>query len=184
MDAITSIELQISSMSAIAMINIPSMPSVPLISARPSFSCNSTGVMPAALSNSGTGRCIPSAPTASPSPINTSAQCASGAKSPLQPSEPNSRTTGVIPAFNNAAIVWAMTGRTPVRPDASVLSRSVMRARTTSRSTGSPTPAACERINDRCNCARCSTDTYLLASAPKPVETPYTGVDDATSASI
>ncbi|CAB4651528.1 unannotated protein [freshwater metagenome] len=173
-----------SEMSSMASNNMPSMPSVPLMSASPSFSCNSIGSIPDSESNSCTGRMLPPASTASPSPISTSAQWESGAKSPLQPSEPNSRTTGVMPAFNTAAIVVATTGRTPVRPEASVFRRSVISARTTSRSTGAPTPAACERMRERCNWARCSTDTYRFASAPKPVETPYTGSEDATSASM
>ena len=51
----------------------------------------------------------------------------------------------------------ATTGRTPVRPVASVESRSSISARTTSRSTSSPEPAACERISPRCSSSRFST---------------------------
>ena len=84
---------------------MPSMPSTPLVSARPSFSRSTTGVMPAAASASAAGSASP--PTCPvltcpvltcpvlltrtvPSPIAASAQCASGARSPEQPSEPNS----------------------------------------------------------------------------------------------
>ncbi len=45
----------------------------------------------------------PSASRTSPSPMSARAQCASGARSPEQPSEPNSCTTGVIPALSIAA---------------------------------------------------------------------------------
>ena len=48
----------------------------------------------------------------------------------------------------------AVSGRTPVRPVASVESRSSISARTTSRSTSGPEPAACERTRLRCSCAR------------------------------
>lgn len=87
--------------SAMAITSMPSMPSVPLMRARPSFSSSSTGSMPAAASSSPEGLSTPSGPVATPSPIRTSAQCESGARSPEQPSEPNSRTTGVMPAVQD-----------------------------------------------------------------------------------
>lgn len=158
--------------SAQAITSMPSMPSVPLMRARPSFSSSSTGVMPAAASSSPAGRSTPSGPYATPSPISTSAQCESGARSPEQPSEPYSRTTGVMPALRIAAIVSATSGRTPVRPEASVFIRRNISARVTSRSTAGPMPAACERTRERCSCARSSGLMCRTASAPKPVETP------------
>ncbi len=82
---------------------MPSIPSVPLISASPSFSRRVTGSIPAAASASAAGRSTPSASRTSPSPVIASAQCASGARSPEQPSDPYSRTTGVIPAVSIAA---------------------------------------------------------------------------------
>ena len=81
--------------------------------------------------------------------MTASAQCASGARSPEQPSEPYSCTTGAMPALSSAAYVCATTGRTPVRPVASVDSRSSMSARTTSGSTSGPDPAAWLRISER-----------------------------------
>lgn len=96
------------------MTSMPSMPSVPLSSASPSFSRSSTGVMPCSASSSAAGRTVPSGPSASPSPIRASAQWLSGARSPEQPSEPYSCTTGVIPAFSTSATVCATSGRTPV----------------------------------------------------------------------
>ena len=79
------------------------MPSVPLISARPSFSCSSTGAMPAARSASAASTSVPPASRTGPSPVSASAQWASGARSPEQPSDPYSWTTGVIPAVSIAA---------------------------------------------------------------------------------
>ena len=66
----------------------------------------------------------------------------------------------------------AVEVRTPVRPVARVDSRSSIIARTTSRSTGSPEPAACERISDCCSAARDASGMCLVASAPNPVEMP------------
>ena len=158
--------------SSAASSSMPSIPSVPLMRARPSFSTNSTGAMPASARASAVGRRTPSASRTSPSPIRLSATCDSGARSPEHPRLPCSNTTGVIPASSSAVSVSATTGRTPVRPLASVLSRSSIMARTTSRSTSSPEPAACERISDRWSWARLATGMWRVASAPNPVETP------------
>jgi hypothetical protein len=104
--------------------------------------------------------------------MTASAACASGARSPEQPSEPNSRTTGVMPAFSSPAYGLRRRGRTPVRPVISVRSRSSIRPRTTSASTSSPELAACERIRLRCSWVREAAGMCREASAPKPVETP------------
>ena len=45
-------------------------------------------------------------------------------------------------------------------------------ARTTSRSTGGPMPAACERTSARCSSSRRSGGIRVVASEPNPVETP------------
>ena len=129
-------------MSAIASTSMPSIPSVPLISARPSFSRSTTGARPAARSASAAGMRAPCASVTSPSPVSASAQWASGARSPEQPSEPCSWTTGVMPALSSAAYAVAVSGWTPVWPVASVERRSSIIARTTSRSTSGPLPAA------------------------------------------
>ena len=50
--------------------------------------------------------------------------------------------------------------------------RSSMRARTTSRSTSGPDPAAWERIRLRCSWPRRSIGMCRVAGAPKPVDTP------------
>ena len=56
--------------------------------------------MPAAARASAAGTAWPLRTRTVPSPIAASAQCASGARSPEQPSDPYSRTTGVMPAFS------------------------------------------------------------------------------------
>ena len=152
--------------------SIPSMPSVPLISARPSFSRSVTGSISAAASASAAGRREPAASRTVPSPVSASAHAASGARSPEQPSDPYSATTGVIPAVSSAAYRRAVPSRTPVRPVASVDRRSSCMARTTSRSTSGPDPAACERTRLRCSSARSCAGMCRLASAPNPVDTP------------
>ena len=66
-------------------------------------------------------------------------------------------------------------------PVASVESRSSISARTTSRSTSGPDPAACERTSERCSCSRISAGMCRVASAPNPVEMPYAGSVAAAS---
>ena len=55
---------------------------------------------------------------------------------------------------------------------ASERARSSIIARTTSRSTGAPMPAACERISECWSSARRSGGIGVVASEPKPVDTP------------
>ena len=138
------------------------MPSVPLISDSPSLARSVTGAMP----------CDSSAPAVSPSPISASATCASGARSPLAPSEPCSGTVGVIRALSRPSSVSTTTGRTPEYPIASVRARSSIIARTTSSSTGGPMPAAWLRTSARCSSSRRSGGITVVASDPNPVDTP------------
>ena len=152
--------------------SMPSMPSVPLMSARPSFSASSTGEKPALASASAAGILTPLASNTSPSPMIASAHAAKGARSPEQPSDPYSGTHGVMRALSRFTYARAVGSRTPVRPLASVDRRSSMRARTTSVSTHAPVPAACERMSERCSCPRMDGSMNLVASAPKPVLTP------------
>ena len=158
--------------SARARISIPRMPSVPLISARPSFGPSTGGSIPARSSAAAAGTGRSSASSTSPSPSIASAQWASGARSPLAPSDPCSGTTGSSPSASIATIVSASSGRAPEKPIASdrALSRNI--ARTASRSIGGPMPAACERISARCSSARRSAGIRVCASDPNPVETP------------
>ena len=151
---------------------MPSMPSVPLMSARPSLAMSVSGSMPAAAIATAAGTRAPSCSCTSPSPSSASAQCASGARSPLAPSEPCSGTTGVRPALSSATIRWATTGRAPEKPIARVRARRSIIARTTSRSTGAPIPAACDLMSARCSSSRRPAGITTFASDPKPVETP------------
>jgi len=79
---------------------------------------------------------------------------------------------GVIPADSTAAYASAVSRRAPVRPVASVDRRSSMSARTTSRSTSGPDPAAWLRIRLRWSSVRSGGGMWRPASAPNPVETP------------
>ena len=76
---------------------------VPLMSASPSFGPSVIGVRPAARERVAPGaRAVPSASSASPSPMSTSARCASGARSPLAPTDPRDGTRGCTRAFSSA----------------------------------------------------------------------------------
>jgi hypothetical protein len=79
---------------------------------------------------------------------------------------------GVTPALSSSTYLSATTGRTPVRPVASVCRRSSIVARTTSRSTSGPELAAWLRTSERCRSRRRSGTMCVVARAPKPVETP------------
>ncbi len=77
-----------------------------------------------------------------------------------------------MPAFSIAQYAWAVDGRTPDTPLQRFVRRDTIMARTTSVSTSAPTPAACERISDRCRSRRWSGEMNVVASDPKPVESP------------
>jgi hypothetical protein len=109
---------------------------------------------------------------ASPSPIRTSAACASGARSPDAPTDPIDGTTGVTPADSSRARCSHTTGRTPERPRASEAQSTIIIARTTSSGSGSPTPEACESTRFRCTSRSCASSMRLPASDPNPVLTP------------
>ena len=82
---------------------------------------------------------------ASPSPTNTSAKWASGARSPEAPTEPWSGTIGVTSRSSNKSRDSTSSGRQPECPRASDAARNRIMARATSREARRPTPAACER---------------------------------------
>ena len=88
-----------------------------------------------------------------------------------------------MPCDSIPAISRAVSSRIPVCPVARVERRSSISARTTSRSTSGPEPAACERTSDRCSWARISVGMCRVARAPNPVEMPYAGVGAAASSS-
>ena len=79
---------------------MPRMPSVPLVSASPSFSASSSGLR-ARAARAPRRRAGAVADRTSPSPSSASAAWASGARSPLAPSEPCSGTTGTMPALSS-----------------------------------------------------------------------------------
>ena len=82
--------------------SMPSMPSVPLISARPSLASSVSGASPASAARRPPAerrrRAAPRPRRSAPART-----WASGARSPLAPSEPCSRTTGVMPALSSAS---------------------------------------------------------------------------------
>ena len=158
--------------SVIAMTSMPSMPSVPLMRARPSLATSSTGSRPAAASASAAGISVPSASRTSPSPISASAQCESGrevAGAAERAVLPHDRGDAVRQQVGHQLRGLAAYAGVPV---ASVESRSSISARTTSRSTSGPEPAACERTSERWSWARISVGMCRVASAPKPVLIP------------
>jgi hypothetical protein len=130
------------------------------------------GASPAARNASAAGARAPDGSSTQPSPVSTSAQCASGARSPDAPSDPCSGTHGTTPAFNRPTNDEATSGRTPERPIANDRTRSSIIARTTSAGIGAPSPAACERISACCSSTRRAGSIDVCASAPKPVDTP------------
>ena len=67
-------------------------------------------------------------------PINGSARCASGARSPEAPTEPCSGTTGWMPRRRKSSSRSTISGRQPLWPCASALARSSSIARTDFRS--------------------------------------------------
>ena len=132
-------------MSPSAIVAIDAIRCVPLRSARPSFSTGTIGVMPAAAIAALPGISFSSS-FALPSPQRTRARCASGARSPDAPTDPLDGIIGVTFALSISAMVCATIGLVPLCPrDKLAVSRSII-PRTTSLSSGSPTPAACERI--------------------------------------
>ena len=143
------------------------------MSANPSLGPRRTGVRPAAARAlpPGTG---PSAAVASPSPMTTSARCASGARSPLAPTEPRLGTTGCTRAFRSAISASTVVARMPECPRARTLARSSVIARTHAWDSGGPTPAAWLRSRLICSASSASRSMRTSANDPKPVLTPYT----------
>ncbi len=98
--------------------------------------------------------------------------CASGARSPLAPSDPLAGTRGVTPAFSMSTSVCAMSGRTPEWPRANMFARMVIMARTISCARGWPTPTTHRTTRLRESCRASAGLIWRLASEPKPVLTP------------
>ena len=87
---------------------------VPLISASPSLAPSTRGSSPARRRASAPGSSSPPI-SASPSPTSGSARCASGARSPLAPSEPREGTRGCTPSASSASSSSTVSRRTPER---------------------------------------------------------------------
>src|SRR6185437_14341345 len=138
---------------------------------------------PARASASRPGRVSP--PTrAWPSPTSTRPRWASGARSPLAPSDPREGTTGTTPAVSRSSSSCTSSTRTPDEPLASAFARRSVAARTTSSGNGSPTPQAWLRRRFSCSWAACSGAMCTSTKRPKPVLTPYVGVPSATTRSM
>ena len=114
---------------------------VPLSSASPSFACSSTGFSPARRSASRLSIRSPSK-NASPSPIKLNARCASGARSPLAPTEPFSGITGETWWFNSSQSISMISRRIPLKPRVSTFARSNIIARASGSESGLPMPQA------------------------------------------
>ena len=78
----------------------------------------------------------------------------------------------MTPASSRATIASTTTARAPEKPIARLRARRNIIARTTSRSTSGPSPAACDRTSAVCSSAERSAGMTVLASAPNPVDTP------------
>ena len=184
MAPIKSAESRSASPSTTAKQPMAAMNCVPLSRERPSLASRVTGASPAARRAGPAGSRPPSTPSNSPSPIMASTRCAEGARSPEAPSEPREGTQGTRSALSMATSSSATSTRTPECPRAMVLSRTVMAARTTSRESGAPTPAAWLRTRFSCSSRTLSRGMCVVASWPKPVVTPYTTSPRATTSTI
>ena len=91
---------------------------------------------------------------ASPSPMSTSAMCASGARSPDAPRLPRDGTTGWTAALSIATSSSTRSARTPEQADRQGVRAQERAWRARPRpGSGSPTPAAWERTRLRCSSA-------------------------------
>ena len=144
---------------------------VPFNKASPSLASRVSGLNPADCSACAAGRRPPLKKT-SPSPISGRDRCARGARSPEAPTDPFSGITGKI-FSDSIEIKCSITcGRTPEYPRAKLKSFRIIASRTICGASGSPTPAACERMRLCCSVERSATSTWVFASLPKPVLMP------------
>ena len=146
---------------------------VPLMRASPSLGPSSRGSRPARRNPSAAVAMRPSTRTC-PHPSRGRARWASGARSPLAPTEPRLGTTGSTPAPRRAIRASTTRGRTPECPRARVLARSSSMPRTASSSSASPSPAQWLRISRLCSSTIRSSAMRTPARSPNPVFTPYT----------
>ncbi len=151
---------------------IAAMNCVPLTSESPSLLASRIGSRPTARSAAVPFRSSPST-SAWPSPTNGSARCASGARSPLAPTEPRAGTHGSTRRFRHSMRSSTVTTRAPEKPLASAFARRSIAARTTSSGYGSPTPHAWLRRSRSWSSSASSSGMWAETNFPKPVLTPY-----------
>ncbi len=144
---------------------------VPFSNASPSLGSSTSGATPAWASAACAERNSPLT-RACPSPSSSNARCASGARSPLAPTEPFSGIQGMTPALNSASSVSTTSRRTPEWPRARLIILVAMTRRTTSSASSAPIPAQCDNTRLRCNSANRSGAMRVWASLPKPVLMP------------
>ena len=151
---------------------IAAMNCVPLTSESPSLLASRIGSRPTARRAAVPFRSSPST-IACPSPTSGSARCASGARSPLAPTEPRAGTQGSTPRFRHSSSSSTVTTRAPENPFASAFARRSIAARTTSSGYGSPTPHAWLRSRRSWSSSASSSGMWADTKRPKPVLTPY-----------
>src|ERR1019366_1082308 len=175
------------SVSAASCIKVPmaSIAWVPLMSDTASFASSTSGLIWARFNAGALAMRAPfsSSFEHSPSPINASARCARGARSPLAPTLPCEGTIGVTPRLSISQMVSMMMARTPEFPFDSELARRSIMARVSAMESGSPTPTACERTRLTCNSRIWSPTMCTSLSLPTPVVIAYEILLLATSAS-
>jgi hypothetical protein len=144
---------------------------VPLMSARPSLARSVMGLhfAPRSAAAPSSSACRA---THGPSPSRTSAMCASGARSPLAPTEPRLGSTGTMPALKTGQRVLDQ-----LAAHAAVAAREVGDAQREGQaahvaSRCGPTPAAWLRTRLSCRRRSCASGTRTLDSLPKPVLMP------------
>jgi hypothetical protein len=145
---------------------------VPFTSESPSLLPSRTGSRPTARSASDPSTSSPST-VACPSPMSGSARCASGARSPLAPTDPRAGTKGRTPRFRHSTSCSTVEMRAPENPLARVFARSSIAARTTSSGYGSPTPQAWLRRSRSWSSSASSSGICAETNRPNPVLTPY-----------
>ena len=140
--------------SSMASRSMPSMPSVPLISARPSLAASVDRGEPGGVQGVGAGDPVtvlaehPALAEQHQRAVGQRGQVAGGAERAVLG---HPRGDVVVEQVDQGL---GDDGRTPEWPSASERTRSSIMARTTSRGMGAPMPAACERISACCSSAR------------------------------
>mmetsp|Transcript_12141 Transcript_12141/g.36627 ORF Transcript_12141/g.36627 Transcript_12141/m.36627 type:complete len:209 (-) Transcript_12141:46-672(-) len=155
---------------------MPVITDVPLTMARPSFGSSASGSSPSCLRTSRHPATSPSSPTSTSTwgarPVTAPMIWARGARSPLAPMDPNSRTRGTAPALRKATTRSMISKRTPEAPWRWLLQRNSIAARTSSRGRKPPAPAFMNLNKPSWSPRASSRETRTLARPPKPVVTP------------